>query len=735
MSKFLKGLGCFVLIAALTLTFVGIQSRNNTLGATAIGEVRVNGYVLLRKGPGVNYGYVTSGRSKVTLSDGKNVTITAKNGSWYNVKFKLGTKVIKGYLLSSYVKVQTGVVRTSIKGTINVASTSLAKYANVHSVQVKINNKVLKLARSTNVKIISDKNVGKQKWYYVSYTKDKKKYKGYIPAASVKLTYKKGMPGKISQAMGTQITTTAAGTKKVIISNLPVSLAKNRQVTVYAEKLVKGVRYYKISSRVGAKTIKGFVPESAITFQLVKYEEPIKPPTVTAKPTPKPTPTPKVTATPKPSTASATAAPNESVSDSQFRKDLKSQGFPDSYINPLMTIHKKYPKWRFQAFKTGLSFNSAVAGENKVGLNLLPNSKSYDWKSVAAGAYNYKTDTFIPFDGKTWVTASEKAIRYYMDPRNFLTDTKIFQFELLKYSSGDQTQSGVENLLKNTPMYKKTFSYTSGGQTKSIRYSKAFMDAASQSKVSPYHLASRVKQEVVLSSTLMSSSVTGNVAGYKNIFNFYNIGANNSAGGGAVAKGLKWAKEGTSYNRPWTDRYRSIVGGAKYIGSKYINVGQNTLYLQKFNVTSKSRYNHQYMGNIEAPYNEAAKTVSAYGSTKSTDTIIFSIPVYSGLPANPCPKPSGGKNANNYLKSLYIKGYPFKKAFKLGDTGSKTYTVTLANNVSSVKIVATAINGSATVSGAGTKTVPVGTTTFTIKVKAANGSVRKYKVKVTRKAG
>ena len=54
-------------------------------------------------------------------------------------------------------------------------------------------------------------------------------------------------------------------------------------------------------------------------------------------------------------------------------------------------------------------------------------------------------------------------------------------------------------------------------------YSKAFMNAASKSGVSPYHLASRVKQEVVINSTLMSSSVSGKVAGYEGIYNFYNI--------------------------------------------------------------------------------------------------------------------------------------------------------------------------------------------------------------------
>lgn len=46
-----------------------------------------------------------------------------------------------------------------------------------------------------------------------------------------------------------------------------------------------------------------------------------------------------------------------------------------------------------------------------------------------------------------------------MDPRNFLDERGIFQFESLEYQRGSQTQSGVENILKNTPMYNKKYTY------------------------------------------------------------------------------------------------------------------------------------------------------------------------------------------------------------------------------------------------------------------------------------
>lgn len=87
-----------------------------------------------------------------------------------------------------------------------------------------------------------------------------------------------------------------------------------------------------------------------------------------------------------------------------------------------------------------------------------------------------------------------------------------------------------------------------------------------------------MKQEVVINANKMSSSVSGTVSGYKGIYNFYNIGANNSVvAGGAVANGLKWAENRERPISPVDNRYKSLVGGAQYIGKNYINMGQNTL--------------------------------------------------------------------------------------------------------------------------------------------------------------
>ncbi len=139
------------------------------------------------------------------------------------------------------------------------------------------------------------------------------------------------------------------------------------------------------------------------------------------------------------------------------------------------------------------------------------------------------------------------------------------------------------------------------------------------------------------------------------------------------------------------------------------------------------------MANIEAPNSEATKTVSAYGVIEPDMPIVFSIPVYTDMPEEPCEVPSGGKNPNNYLKTLYVKNYPFTSQFVLGDDGSKKYKLTVDKSVSSIKICATKVSAHSTLTGTGSKQLSDGVNTFTVKVTSESGKTRKYTIEVTRK--
>ncbi len=90
-----------------------------------------------------------------------------------------------------------------------------------------------------------------------------------------------------------------------------------------------------------------------------------------------------------------------------------------------------------------------------------------------------------------------------------------------------------------------------------------------------------------------------------------------------------------TYNRPWTNPYRTISSGAKWIADNFGK--QYTGYLQKFNVNPASGYmhSHEYMANIQAASTEAVKTYNAYKNVGAlNNAITFSIPVFNNMPGS-----------------------------------------------------------------------------------------------------
>ena len=313
--------------------------------------------------------------------------------------------------------------------------------------------------------------------------------------------------------------------------------------------------------------------------------------------------------------------------------------FPSSYQPYLEELAKKHPNWKFTALYTNLDWNYVISEENVFGKNLVPKNYSDSWKNTTPGQYN------VEIDGG-WVDSSKQAVEYCMDPRNFLNEVRIFQFEGLSYDATITNLEGIEKILYGTEFYKNKVSYLdSNGSTISTNetYGDLILKAGKTSMVSPYHLASRIKQEV--GPFLTHNSISGTVEGYKGLYNFYNIGATSSTDQmGAIKKGLQYAKDGNGANEetkakyliPWNSKEKSITGGGIFIGSSYINVGQNTIYLQKFDVNDDRGmplFWHQYMTNILAPYSESKSIYQGYLKNGMLDSsMYFIIPVYNNMP-------------------------------------------------------------------------------------------------------
>lgn len=151
--------------------------------------------------------------------------------------------------------------------------------------------------------------------------------------------------------------------------------------------------------------------------------------------------------------------------DSSFESYLNSQGFPESYKTSLRTLHTEHPTWVFQAQKTGLNWNDVMAAEGAVGTNLVSKASISSWKSTEYGAYDWNTGTWTGFDGSSWVAASKDIVAYYMDPRNFLNDTYVFQFLHHAYDSNTQTRAGLTSLITGTFLEKTPEETTAATQS------------------------------------------------------------------------------------------------------------------------------------------------------------------------------------------------------------------------------------------------------------------------------
>lgn len=422
-----------------------------------------------------------------------------------------------------------------------------------------------------------------------------------------------------------------------------------------------------------------------------------------------------------------TSSGSQGSSDANFESYMTKQGFPESYKPYLRTLHEQHPKWIFTAQKLGVNWNTALKEECVVGRNLVHSSALASWKSMEKGAYDFNGGYWYGLDG-SWVAASKEIIMYYMDPRNFLNDTYIFMFENQSYDPSYQTESGVKTILADTFM---SGSYTCPDTKKKYTYSQTFMDAAKRSGVSPYHLASRCRNEQGVNGAPQS---LGTVKGYENYFNFFDIQAYATSTMTAAEMGCKYAKTtNPTYLLPWTNQYKSIVGGSIFLGTGYITKGQDTLYLQKFDMVDGGNglYYHQYMTCVFGQANEAISLKNAYSQDILNSAMEFKIPVYNNMPDKLCPKPTSSGDNNNYLKSLSVSGSNISPKF---DKFTASYTAKVNAEVSSVTVNANPLGKSAKVSGKGKVSLKTGENTVKVTCTAASGVKRTYTIKITRKA-
>lgn len=329
------------------------------------------------------------------------------------------------------------------------------------------------------------------------------------------------------------------------------------------------------------------------------------------------------------------------------------EAFPESYQSALTALKEKHPNWIFVAQNLELDWNTVIANELIGGKSLV----EYTYPAYCKeGLYD---------DGQ-WYYASKEILELYMDPRNSLHEDAIFQFEQLTYNESYHTEAAIDKFLENTFM-----NSSQNAPENDMTYAHIFWAIGAEEKreISPFHLAARVLQEQGVRGG--SGLISGTYPGYEGYYNYFNVKASGTTTEEVIVNGLKYAVE-----QGWSDAYFSILGGADLLSRNYISCGQDTTYLQKYNVAPddpKDLYGHQYMQNIAAPTSEAKSMKKLYEGAGALDSaFVFKIPVYKNMPETACPMPTSSTNVvlqvpEGYTNTtIYVEGIPYNPVSRNG---------------------------------------------------------------------
>ena len=307
--------------------------------------------------------------------------------------------------------------------------------------------------------------------------------------------------------------------------------------------------------------------------------------------------------------------------------NLDTSKYP-GFKEKLDTLKANHPNWKFIIMETGLDFEQVIKAQYTGHLGTPKNliqGKSGEWICSICGDRVYDTGN--------WKCASEQAIRYYMDTRNWLVDSPyLFQFLATDYL--ETTDDRVYQSLNGTFLYS--------------RENASIINRVCREKnANPYYIIARLLQEQGNAGGATSKMVDTDGTVYYNLFN---IGASGNTQQEVYNNALARAKR-----EGWTSIEKCLSDGITFLFSAYINNKQNSIYLNKFDVESYGGlYIRQYMQNIEAPKSEGT---SMYNKMRSAgllnENLTFIIPVYENMSSLSSSSPDSSIEA--YPKNIRVK--------------------------------------------------------------------------------
>ena len=308
---------------------------------------------------------------------------------------------------------------------------------------------------------------------------------------------------------------------------------------------------------------------------------------------------------------------NSSVLADSHRFDYNGQLNEGKYPGlkaKLDNVRRERPNWKIKIMETGLDWNEVIRREGD-GVGSSP-------RSLIQGKYGEWIVGNQTYDNGYWRAASDMAISYIMDPRNWLdvNNSSILQFMQLSYF--DVTDENVKTALKDTFF-------------DNMENARIINKVSKEYNINVFFVVARIIQE----QGYKGSSTWKMDSDGKSYYNPFNINASGNGVFEIIKNALQRAKD-----KGWDTFEKGLKGGIEKIGTDYINEKQDTLYLQKFDVESKgSLYMHQYMQNVDAPRTEASILKSKMSKINGVldNNVVLVIPVYNNMPFNPSPEPNG----------------------------------------------------------------------------------------------
>ncbi len=182
--------------------------------------------------------------------------------------------------------------------------------------------------------------------------------------------------------------------------------------------------------------------------------------------------------------------PLKTFASNSVTQQIKSgvDEFPETYQPYLIKLKELHPNWNFEAYYTGIDWDELIKSETGATLHtrsVVPSSKPDSWFCSQCSSI------------RGWTCASDDAVKYFIDPRNFLNEINIFQFEELSFNKSLHTLASIQNSVKDT-FLKNSVTYYDEEKKQNITksYSQIILEVAEITNISPFHIKSKIIQEV-----------------------------------------------------------------------------------------------------------------------------------------------------------------------------------------------------------------------------------------------